>query len=160
MQRFFTSIFVRLVRNLRIQNQELSSETSGSKKLPVVSLSKSWISVVNEFQMLHLNKNLPLIFHPGFNRKDGVVVYVHEINLYEVVCTKLGLCHKTKRKTNKNNHCFVVVRMYISSSLKTSLILKELRLSLIDFYTFLGYPISFAGESNIDFLIQNKLSSI
>ena len=42
--------------------------------------------------MLPLNNYMTPMFHPGFNRKDDVVVYVHESIKYEVVCKKANLC--------------------------------------------------------------------
>ena len=72
-------------------NLDLNLETFSNFKLSVVCLSEAWISNVNELQMLHLNNYLPLIFNPGFNRNNGVVVYVHESIKYEVVFTTANL---------------------------------------------------------------------
>ena len=91
-----------------------------------------WVSNVNEFQTLHLNIYLPLIFYPGFNRNYGVIVYVHKSVKYMVECTKANLCHQIIKATNKNNQSFVVVCMYISTSFQHSFLLMELELFLND----------------------------
>ena len=64
--------------------------------------------------MLHLNKYLVPIFHPGFHRNDGVVGYVQESVENEVVCTKAKLHHRIIKAKYKNNQCFVVFCMYIT----------------------------------------------
>ena len=61
---------------------------------------------------------VPPIIHSGFNRNDGVAVYVHESMQYQVVCTKTNLPDKIIKATNKNNQRFVVACIYIFPSLK------------------------------------------
>ena len=109
--------------------------------------------------MLHLNKYLSLIFHPGFNRKDGVVVYVQESIEYEVICTKANLCYKVIKATNERNQCFVVVCMNNSTFFKQSLLLLEREEILNDSSIPMGFPIFILDDMNTPLLKQNKLSS-
>ena len=138
---------------------ELHPETFGNIYPSVVCLSDAWISEENEFQILRLNNYLPPKYHAGCNRKDGVVVYVHEFIKYEVVCTDANICHNIFKTVNKNNQCFVVVCMYISLSFKRSSILKEVELLHKNISILMGSPVSIGGDMNIDLLKQDNLSN-
>ena len=59
--------------------------------------------------MLHLSNYLPPIFHPGFSRNDGVVLYVEKAVKFELVCTRANLSHKTNKAMINHKQCFVVV---------------------------------------------------
>ena len=156
MNGLFKSIFVRWVKTMIYW---AFSETFGNIQTSVFCGTEAWILIVNELQMLHLSIYLPPIFHPGFSRNDGVVVYVDESIKFEVVCTRANLSHKTNKAKINNNQCFVVVWMYISPPFTLSLILKLVELLLNDISNFLGSPIFFVGDMNNDPRKQNTFSS-
>ena len=114
---------------------------------------------MNKLRIILLNKYLPPIFHPGFNRNDGVVIYVHEFIEYEVVCTKANQCLNIGKAMNKNNQCFVVVCMYIFPSFKHSLRLNEVELLPNDISKLMGSPVFIVGDMIIDLVKQNNLHS-
>ena len=64
--------------------------------------------------MLHLNNHLRPIIRPGFNRSDGIFVYVHEYSQSEVVRTEANLCHKVIKALIENNQSWAdILQLHI-----------------------------------------------